>query len=64
MFGVAMSEPKQPSCAKPRSSRTITTTFGAPAGGTGGGAKLGVDSAIVRPIVALTALPLSRSPRV
>ena len=38
MFGVAMSEPKQPSCANPRSSSTITSTFGPavrPRGGDG-----------------------------
>src|SRR5512144_230007 len=29
MVGVAMSEPKQPSCAKPVSSSNITTTLGA-----------------------------------
>src|SRR5438067_10043877 len=57
MCGVAMSEPKQPSWANPRSSRTITTTLGAPAGGTGSGAKLAVDSEIVLPILALTGLP-------
>src|SRR5215472_18780288 len=33
MAGVAMPDPKQPSCAKPVSSRRMTTTFGAPAGG-------------------------------
>jgi hypothetical protein len=31
--GVAMSEPKQPSWPNPRSSRSTTTTFGAPSGG-------------------------------
>src|SRR5712691_1236519 len=55
--GVPRSDPKQPSCAKPRSSTTISTTLGAPAGGTGGGAKLAVDSAIVLPIFAVTAVP-------
>jgi hypothetical protein len=29
MFGVLRSDPKQPSCAKPVSSRRMTTTFGA-----------------------------------
>jgi hypothetical protein len=35
--GVAMSEPKHPSCANPTSSSTTTTTFGASAGATTGG---------------------------
>lgn len=50
--GVSMSEPKQPSCAKPRSSRTISTTCGAPAGGRSGGSTAAVNSAIVRPSTA------------
>src|SRR6059036_3292167 len=45
-----MLDPKLPSCAKPRSSSTTTTTLEAPAGDRGAGAKLGSDSLIVRPI--------------
>ena len=53
MLGVAMSDPKQPSWAKPRSSSTITTTFGAPVGWPRAPARThGVDSAMVRPISA------------
>ena len=51
MFGVSMSEPKHPSWAKPVSSRTITSTSGAPGPGSGGVSKSGVDSANVAPIV-------------
>ncbi len=42
--GVAMSEPKQPSWAKPTSSSRTTTTFGAPAGGSGTGGQNGSAS--------------------
>src|SRR5690349_16277058 len=45
-----MSEPKHPSCEKPVSSRTITTTFGAPVGGRGGGVNAGRDCAMVCPM--------------
>src|SRR6516165_4268497 len=50
MFGVAMSEPKHPSWAKPVSSSTMTTTLGAPGVGDGLGAKTGVESAMTRPV--------------
>jgi hypothetical protein len=42
--GVSMSEPKHPSWAKPTSSRTTITTFGAPAGASGSGGHHGSDS--------------------
>ncbi len=51
MCGVRIRAPKHPSCANPTSSRTITTTFGAPAGGRIGAGHAGVDSAMVRPTV-------------
>ena len=44
MFGVSMSDPKQPSCAKPTSSSSTTSTFGAPSGGRTGSGHHGVDS--------------------
>ena len=50
MCGVPMSEPKAPRWPKPVSSRTMATTFGAPAGGLGSWGKRGVDSAAVKPI--------------
>ena len=50
MCGVPMSEPKAPRWPKPVSSSTMTTTFGAPAGGLGSAGKRGVDSAAVKPI--------------
>ena len=50
MPGVSMSEPKHPSCAKPRSSSTMMTTWGAFSGGLGTSGKTGVDSAMVLPI--------------
>src|SRR3546814_17298451 len=49
MFGVSMAEPKQPSWAKPRSSKRMTMTFGAPAGGCGSSGCLALLSAGVRP---------------
>src|SRR3546814_11333756 len=49
MFGVSMAEPKQPSWAKPRSSKRMTMTFGAPAGGCGIPGCLALLSAGVRP---------------
>src|SRR5690349_9863193 len=45
-----MSDPKQPSCAKPTSSRTTKTTFGVPAGGRGRGGHHGFESQWYRPI--------------
>src|SRR5829696_7498264 len=58
MAGVAMSLPKHPSCANPRSSSTMTTTLGAPGGGAGRGGNAGVDSAIVRPMTARFPAPV------
>src|SRR5690242_1249304 len=49
-FGVSMSDPKQPSCANPTSSRTTITTFGAPLGGRFGSGHHGVDSQWYRPM--------------
>ena len=60
--GVAMPEPKQPSCAKPMSSSTITTTFGAPGFGRGNSVGCGVESAIVVPIVPIVTSPLVGGP--
>src|SRR4051794_17261409 len=51
MFGVAMSDPKQPSCANPTSSRTMTTTLGAPSGGRTRSGHDDSDSARYRPMV-------------
>ena len=59
MYGVSMSDPKQPSWANPVSSRRTTSTSGASAPGSGGGSNHGVDSASVRPIV-----PSNRSVRI
>jgi hypothetical protein len=50
MFGVSMSEPKQPNWAKPVSSMRMRITFGASSPGCGGTANHGSDSATVRPI--------------
>src|SRR5262249_13216540 len=50
MAGVAMSEPKQPSWAKPRSSSTTITTFGAPGSGRGSGQNAGSDGAADLPM--------------
>src|SRR5580693_2765764 len=49
MCGVAIPEPNEPRWAKPVSSRTIATTFGAPAGGFGSSGGTGVESATVKP---------------
>ncbi len=49
-YGVPMSDPKAPRWPNPVSSRTMTTTFGAPAGGLGCRGKRGVDSGAVKPI--------------
>ena len=50
MSGVSMPEPKHPSCAKPRSSSTMSTTFGAPGAGCGRAKSPGVDCSGVRPV--------------
>src|SRR5262249_49041691 len=47
--GVSMSEPKQPNCAKPTSSSSTTSTFGASAGGRTGSGHHGVESRRYRP---------------
>ena len=51
-FGVSISEPKQPRSEKPRSSSSMTITFGARSGGAGRGGHHGVDVVGRRPVVA------------
>jgi hypothetical protein len=42
--GVSISPPKEPSCAKPVSSSSTTSTFGEPAAGLGSSGHHGSDS--------------------
>ena len=64
MLGVGRSEPKQPKCENPRSSKSTTTTLGAWSPGWSGTGHDGVESASVRPmtpskspVALMTALP-------
>src|SRR3569832_2262319 len=57
-----MSEPKQPSCAKPTSSSTTITTFGAPAAARGRGCQYGVDSQKWRPMTPRNGSAMRLSP--
>src|SRR5262245_55630295 len=54
-----MSAPKQPSWAKPTSSRSTTTTFGALPEGLGRGGCHGVESAVVNPMTGPACVPPS-----
>ena len=55
--GVRMSDPKQPSCAKPTSSSRNTSTLGAPAFARGGCGQAASDSPAVRPMVPVNGVP-------